>query len=126
MPLSIGVLLLLATCTITLWSAITAGRARTRSTRFTWSVAQAVSFFAALTVSTFAAFVPTHPSDSRMVVIGWWIALAIVGFGGSAILVYGLYCFRGGRSTFGTDLRDSLWIGRSGISRLGGGRPRPL
>ena len=126
MHLAVWIVILLPACTVTLWSAIAAGRAQSRSSRYTWVAVQAASFFVAVMASVFGAFAPTNPNVGRLVVVAWWIGLATGGFGGAGAFVYLLYALRGRRSAFGADLRESLWMGRTGISRLGGGRPRPL
>ena len=124
MRLAIPALILLPSCNLALWAAVSAGIAKTRSRRFVWLAVHGITFCAALGASIFAAFGSTDPSASRLTVIAFWLAWLVVGFGSAVVLAYVVYSVRGRRSAFGSDLRGSMWLSRSGFSPLGGGRAR--
>ncbi len=103
-------------CNLCLLSAMTAGRAESGS--WTW----AVSLFAEIAtlsvagVAAFAAF-GTHGPATFSTLIFVIVALGL-GFLVSIGLAFLEYAALGRRSRFRADLRGSLWISRTGASRL--------
>jgi len=136
MGLAAALATLLVSSTVTLWAAMSAGRATTGEVRYGWLAVEFVTFFAALAASAGASAAIANPNMSLVQLLslrhvdalGFFvldIVWTVVGFGVAGILTYLEYARRGRRDSFGSDLRGSLWLGRGGFSMPFGGRPRP-
>jgi hypothetical protein len=136
MGLAAALATLLVSSTVTLWAAMSAGRATTRSVRYGWLAVELVTLMAALAASASASAASANPNMSVVQLLslrhldalgffGFYVVWTVVGFGVAGILIYLEYARRGRRDSFGGDLRGSLWFGYGGISRPFGGRPRP-
>jgi hypothetical protein len=125
MGLAAALATLLVSSTVTLWAAMSAGRATTGEVRYGWLAIEFVTFFAALAASAGASVAIANPNVDALGFFGLDVVWTVVGFGIAGILIYLEYARRGRRDSFGSDLRGSLWLGRGGFSRPFGGRPRP-
>ncbi len=125
MGLAAALATLLVSSTVTLWAAMSAGRATTGEVRYGWLAVEFVTFFAALAASAGASVAIANPNVDALGFFGLDVVWTVVGFGIAGILIYLEYARRGRRDSFGSDLRGSLWLGRGGFSRPFGGRPRP-
>jgi hypothetical protein len=84
-----------------------------------------VTLIAALVASAFASVATAGPPVNALAFLGLFLVWSAIGYGSAGILVYVEYARRGRRDNFRTDLRGSLWIGRGGVGRPFGGKPRP-
>jgi hypothetical protein len=125
MGLAAALAMLLVSSTVTLWAAMSAGRATTGEVRYGWLAVELVTFFAALAASAGASVAIANPNVDALGFFGLYVVWTVVGFGVAGILIYLEYARRGRRDSFGSDLRGSLWLGRGGVTRPFGGRPRP-
>jgi hypothetical protein len=116
---------LLLSSTLTLWAAMAAGRAATGDVRFGWLAVELVTLIAALVASALASVLTAGPPVNALAFLGLFFVWSAIGYGMAGILVYVEYARRGRRDNFRTDLRGSLWIGRGGVGRPFGGKPRP-
>jgi len=123
MGFAVSLAVVLASCTMTLWEAMSAGRAETKEIRFGWLAAEFVTFIFALGAAAFASIAIASPSVNALAFVVLFIVWTAVGFSVAGLLVYLEYARRGRRDSFGPDLRGSLWVGRFGIDRPFGGRP---
>jgi hypothetical protein len=125
MGLAAGIATLLVSSTLTLWAAMSAGRATTGEVRYGWLAVELVTLMTALGASAFASNAIASPNVNALGFVGLSAIWTVVGFGIAGILISLEYTRRGRRHSFGSDLRGSLWFGYGGINRPFGGRPRP-
>jgi hypothetical protein len=124
LSVAIPVAVLAVSCNATLLAAIAAGRAKTGINRFMLAVAEFVAMMFAVGASAYLAIGLTGTQSSGGFVVIWLVAI-ILSIPLAPLLTYLEYRAFGLRGRFRKDLGGSLWVGRFGLVRYGGGGRRP-
>jgi hypothetical protein len=114
---SLASLVLITTaCSLTVGSAIAAGRAEEGPRRSAWLVAEAASLLVVLAVAVAVSFMGGAHGKGLVAIVSVFVAMFGFVLGSGAM--YAVYALAGRADLFVEDLSGSLWLGLRG--------PRPL